>query len=435
VPRAHTDREPRPDPGRSTLRRTREAVTPATRALPRGPVGQPLKPEAVLALQRTIGNAAVVRLLQRQVADSNAAVRDAPCSGGPVVQRTIKLGDSAEAGQPLAYAAAVGLLLRNGGAGVGHSVVNDMIKSDRVFADEKAFINEALARPVHKEDLTLGELARLSADHTSEVGKATAEFSSPTSTMLRGISTGSSFSSKFDDNGVLGGNLTPAMVEELKSRVDGFGQFSGRLRDMLHPSMRDKKLQVYRSTAVPPDRLQVGEVIRQPLPFSTTYSHDFAAGSWGDKPVLLEITAPMRLSMVSISQLGSEDTGYKPLNQEQMEVTLAPCSLKITAVQQTSAGRYFVKAVAEPHTTAEVGQDLEAAEEAAREAQRRRKIEWTVDDTGQLGMYFDAANVTKIEAFGKREDGEIVVVTHLNGTEWDVFDYDATFGATFTRDA
>jgi hypothetical protein len=50
-------------------------------------------------------------------------------------------------------------------------------------------------------------------------------------------------------------------------------------------------------------------------------------------------------------------------------------------------------------------------------------------------MYFDAANVTKIEAFGKREDGEIVVVTHLNGTEWDVFDYDATFGATFTRDA
>jgi hypothetical protein len=356
-----------------------------------------------------------------------------------VIQRTIRLGASPDALRPLAFEAAVGLLLKEKkGASVGLSVVNDMIKSDRVFADEGEFIEAAieaaLDTPVAKEDLTLGELANLTAVHTKAVGEAATDFNNPTGTMLRGIPTGSSFSSKFDENGVLGGNLTPEQVGDLRSRVIRFRDFAEHLSRGLDSSLRGKQLQVYRSTFVPPEQLQVGSAIRHPLPFSTTYSHDFATKDWGDKPVLLEITAPMSLHMVSISQLGSEvgeeQIGYKPINQGQMEVTLAPCSLKITEVKMPSAGRYLVYAVAVPLTPEEVSQDLEAAEKAAGEAQARRKIPLTVD-AEDLGKHFDEENVAKIKDF---EEGEILEVTDKDGKKWDVFSYDDFFGAEFTRE-
>jgi hypothetical protein len=79
VPSAHAEHERRQDSGDPAIRRISERTPPAVPAVPHDPADLAFTPENVLALQRTIGNAAVVRLLRRAREAAAAAVTpDAP---------------------------------------------------------------------------------------------------------------------------------------------------------------------------------------------------------------------------------------------------------------------------------------------------------------------------------------------------------------------
>ncbi|MFC8625710.1 hypothetical protein [Streptomyces anulatus] len=201
------------------------------------------------------GNAA--RSGPTPVPDSNAhlprAAGDSADAGSArsateTIQRAIRIVPSAESeAREMKFEEAVRLLLdRPNGAAISLAVVSRMIESNKSFQNVDEFAAEAAKEPGAGEEgsLTLGQLSDLTRRHTEQVSAATADFGSERSAMLRGIPSGSSFSSKYKD-GELGGNLDANDLRLLKSRVQDFHQFANDVQNELPADIKSGNMRLY----------------------------------------------------------------------------------------------------------------------------------------------------------------------------------------------
>ncbi|MFF8506389.1 hypothetical protein ACF07L_37985 [Streptomyces anulatus] len=430
------------------------------RSRPQGPQGaQP--EETALAVQRSAVHELTHVIQQRQISapsdrfelaaegnaarsgptpapDSNAhlprAAGDSADAGSArsateTIQRAIRIVPSAESeAREMKFEEAVRLLLdRPNGAAISLAVVSRMIESNKSFQNVDEFAAEAAKEPGTGEEgsLTLGQLSDLTRRHTEQVSAATADFGSERSAMLRGIPSGSSFSSKYKD-GELGGNLDANDLRLLKSRVQDFHQFANDMQNDLPADIKSGNMRLYRSADVDPAQLEVGGTVRQALPFSATYSYDFTAQEWGDKPVVLAIDAPVSHQMVSLSHIGAP-MEKKPLNQEQLEVAVGPCTLVITEVRPIG-DRTLASAVVHPLSQEAVADDIDEAIERSAQRLKRKREDFTLDDEKLPGM-FETSVVEQIRAF--TSEGSTLQVVTMQGRSLELCFGDARFGWTF----
>ncbi|MFH9478188.1 hypothetical protein ACH4L7_30770 [Streptomyces anulatus] len=350
-------------------------------------------------------------------------------SATETIQRAIRIVPSAESeAREMKFEEAVRLLLdRPNGAAISLAVVSRMIESNKSFQNVDEFAAEAAKEPGTGEEgsLTLGQLSDLTRRHTEQVSAATADFGSERSAMLRGIPSGSSFSSKYKD-GELGGNLDANDLRLLKSRVQDFHQFANDVQNELPADIKSGNMRLYRSADVDPAQLEAGGTVRQALPFSATYSYDFTAQEWGDKPVVLAIDAPVSHQMVSLSHIGAP-MEKKPLNQEQLEVAVGPCTLVITEVRPIG-DRTLASAVVHPLSQEAVADDIDEAIERSAQRLKRKREDFTLDDEKLPGM-FETSVVEQIRAF--TSEGSTLQVVTMQGRPLELCFGDARFGWTF----
>jgi hypothetical protein len=390
----------------------RRAASPRDRAQPqRAPGERPAAPctpvAAVLALQRSAGNRAVAR---------HVSVLPPP--------------DSSETPMRLDLAGAAALVRRNGlGDKVRHAALAELDAADAKFPTVARLLAQAQALSAERSGPTVDEMAEITKRHTELIAEANKQFASDESRMLRGIVSGSSFSSKMDEAGELVKGLKAADVEELKARSAGFLGFAAKL-----PARA--ALPLYR-TIKPTVKLKPGVRLRHALPFSSTFSFSFARG-WAHTAdyVVLEFEAPPAHAAVALSQLGDLTGTLKPINQEQLEVTVAPATIRITDGPVERHGRRVYKAVLEPISSAEIGAAFDDAI-AKRKASEAEAPTVHQLDASELANQFEEPNVAAIVALGPRLATETIPTEQRtfvgrDGRTWELVQYDDRFGYDFT---
>jgi hypothetical protein len=158
-----------------------------------------------------------------------------------------------------------------------------------------------------------------------------------TADMLRGITSGDSFTSKRDKMGEITAKENELSI--LWKNIDQFFAFtkvllfeSGKLIDQF-PTCNFTIYRVLHSNNV--KEKKQGDVHLEILPFSATHNLCWAVKNWVklDSPCIFEIEVPINFGMIICSYpeqfLENRETPL-PLNQNQREVALAPMKLLIT---------------------------------------------------------------------------------------------------------